>query len=113
MNFIIKLIDEHLNPKIMRSNEVDLAYPGVKVMTMHSAKGLQFPIVAVVGVEAGRMPLPAAHGTDESEHNTRQQRLLFVACSRAMRRMMVLGKAYKPSPFMSKVTDEYWQIEDL
>ena len=113
MDFVMPLIDKHLNPKKMRSNEVDMAHPGVKIMTMHAVKGLQFPIVAVFGVEAGRMPLPVPQGIDESEHNNRQQRLLFVACSRAMRRLMVLGKASNPSPFMSKVTDEYWQIEDL
>lgn len=113
MDRVVGIIDPHLNPKQMRSSDVDLSHPGIKVMTMHAAKGLQFPVVAVAGVEAGRMPLAPQPGIEENEHNNRQQRLLFVACSRAMRRLLVLGSARNPSPFVAGLTDEHWHIEDL
>lgn len=106
-------IDKRFNAKAMRSKDFDLAHPGVKVMTMHASKGLQFPVVAVVGLEAGRMPRPAGGGVNPEEHESREQRLLFVASSRAMRQLMIMGSKTRPSPFVARVTDKHWEIEDL
>ncbi|CAM3859389.1 DEAD/DEAH box helicase [Paracidovorax anthurii] len=52
----------------------------VKVMTMHASKGLEFPVVAMVG--AGQMP---AAGEDERE----EARLFYVAATRATHRLVV------------------------
>lgn len=109
----IHLINPRFKAKAMISNNVDLGYPGVKVLTMHAAKGLQFPVVAVVGVEAGRMPLPVRVGIDPDEHNMLHRRLLFVACSRAMRQLIVFANRERPSPFIAEFSDEQWEIENL
>ena len=65
---------------------------------MHAAKGLEFPVGGgcLQGLEAGRLPMPAKDGVDEEEHLARQRRLLFVACSRAMRRLMVFAHRERP-----------------
>jgi UvrD-like helicase C-terminal domain/Nuclease-related domain/AAA domain len=52
----------------------------IKVMTMHVSKGLEFPVVALVG--AGHMP---ADGTDERE----EARLFYVGATRATQRLIV------------------------
>lgn len=106
-------VDERFNPKPMHSRDADLSHPGVKVMTMHASKGLQFPVVAVVNIEDGYSPRPAGGGVNAEEHALREQRLLFVACSRAMRQLLVLGSRSCPSPFVAKLTDTHWEIEDL
>jgi superfamily I DNA/RNA helicase/mRNA-degrading endonuclease RelE of RelBE toxin-antitoxin system len=108
-----RLIDPRFNAKAMKSCDLDLAHPGVKVITMHAAKGLQFPVVAIVGLEAGKLPSPPAMGMDPAEHEGKQKRLFFVACTRAIRRLIVFGNRERPSPFTSKMTDEYWDIEEL
>ncbi|NLY31556.1 MAG: AAA family ATPase [Firmicutes bacterium] len=113
MNQVVEMLDKKFKAKAMRSRDVDISHPGVKVMTMHAAKGLEFPVVAVVGLEAGRLPLPVWQGIDEEEHMARQKRLLFVACSRAMRRLMVFAHRDRPSPFVKSLSDEYWDIEEL
>jgi len=107
------MVDSRFNPKLMHSKGADLSHPGVKVLTMHAAKGLQFPVVVVFGVSAKRLPKPPKAGSDLQEHEDRERRVLFVACSRAMRRLMVMGSAIDPSPFVSAVSDDCWQIEDL
>lgn len=52
----------------------------VKVMTMHASKGLEFPVVALVG--AGHMP---SDGGDERE----EARLFYVAATRATHRLVI------------------------
>jgi superfamily I DNA/RNA helicase len=112
INETISLIDPRFNAKPMQGNKVDFRHKGVKVMTMHAAKGLQFPVVAVVGVEEGIIPKPAPIQLDDVEHKARENRLLFVACSRAMRHLIVFASRKKQSPFVDKLTDEFWEVED-
>jgi superfamily I DNA/RNA helicase len=113
MDQIVRLLNPQLKAKKMHSKDVNLKHPGVKVMTMHAAKGLQFPVVAVVGVVDGLMPRPVPVGINPEEYLSRQKRLLFVACSRAMRRLMVFASQSSPSPFLSDASDDYWDIEYL
>jgi superfamily I DNA/RNA helicase/mRNA-degrading endonuclease RelE of RelBE toxin-antitoxin system len=113
IDLALEIIDPCFNAKAMSSGDVDLAHPGVKILTMHASKGLEFAVVALIGVEEGRLPLPPFKGVDESEHNARQRRLFFVACSRAMRRLIVFADKNRPSQFTESLTDEYWDIEDL
>ncbi len=105
-------IDRKLNPKVMKSKEVDLDHRGVKVMTIHASKGLQFPVVVVAGIEAGKQR-PGTSPLDQAEESARSQRLLFVGCSRAMRQLMVLGSQARPSPLAARISDEHWEIEEL
>ena len=63
---------------IDRWNESDKA---VTLMTIHSAKGLEFPIVLVAGLEEGLFPLgPQTYEMDEIEE---ERRLFYVAMTRA------------------------------
>jgi len=52
----------------------------IKVLTMHASKGLEFPLVALMGV--GQMP---AAGEDERE----EARLFYVAATRATQRLVI------------------------
>ncbi len=111
--YVCEMIDQKYKPKIMSSREVDITWPGVKILTMHAAKGLEFPIVALVGLEKGRLPLPPTAGLDKDEHYARQRRLFFVACSRAMRRLIVFASSHNPSPFVEDLAEERWHVERL
>lgn len=112
MDEVMRMLDARYNAAKMHSNQVNLSHPGVKVMTMHAAKGLQFPVVAVVGLNKGRLPLPTPYGISEEEHIARHQRLFFVACSRAMRNLIVFTDRHRPSPFVEKLSDDHWEFED-
>ena len=110
---VCRMLDDNFKPKIMEPKEVDLAWPGVKVLTMHAAKGLEFPVTAVMGLEKGRLPTKVRPGMDEVEHIAQQRRLLFVACSRAMRRLIVFAHRKRPSSFVEGLSDDYWEMEYL
>ena len=99
-----------LRAKYMTKESVDLRYDGVKVMTMHTAKGLQFPIVAVVGLEEGKLPPTAVTNPEQREDTHRWRRIFFVACSRAMRRLLIVADKVRPSPFVKDFDKERWII---
>jgi len=72
----------------------------VRLMTVHAAKGLEFPVVFVMGLVAG--DFPAAWGDPEEE-----QRLFYVACTRAEDQLILTcsqaderGKKKYPSKFL-------------
>ena len=64
----------------IRAGDFDPASDKIKVMTLHASKGLEFPVVALVGV--GHMP---AEGEDERE----EARLFYVGATRATQRLVI------------------------
>ncbi len=86
----------------------------VTLMTMHSAKGLEFPSVYVVGMEEGIFPGNRAVGDEEELEEER--RLCYVAMTRAKekltltnaRQRMLFGRTTPnaPSRFLSEIPEE-------
>jgi DNA helicase II / ATP-dependent DNA helicase PcrA len=78
------------------------ANSGVQLMTIHKAKGLEFPVVFVVGLVENI--LPSRKGNIEEE-----RRICFVAISRAMERLYLctsnvyLGQTAKRSQFLDEM----------
>lgn len=104
------LCDHGLPARFMPSREFDLDEPGVKVTTLHAAKGLEFPIVVVAHVEAGRLPreTEATEPEERAVYEEAQRRLLYVGCTRAMRRLLVTYDRNLPSPFVGGLSEERW-----
>jgi hypothetical protein len=63
-----------------KAGQFDPGQDSIKVMTLHASKGLEFPVVAMVG--AGHMP---ARGEDEGE----EARLFYVGATRATQRLIL------------------------
>ncbi len=86
----------------------------VVMMTMHSAKGLEFPNVFIVGAEEGIFPGTRAIG--EQDEMEEERRLCYVAITRARKRLyitcakrrMLFGRtsANKPSRFLEEIPDD-------
>lgn len=69
------------------ADNVDESKGVVTLMTMHAAKGLEFPVVFVVGVESGLIPHDRAVRDGDPASFQEERRLLFVAVTRAMREL--------------------------
>jgi DNA helicase II / ATP-dependent DNA helicase PcrA len=77
--------------KVTLLTDVDRHDPeaqAVTLMTAHNAKGLEFPVVFVAGMEDGLFPLARAY--DEPHLLEEERRLFYVAITRAERKLFIL-----------------------
>ena len=111
--------------------EADTSGDKIVLTTLHGAKGLEFPVVFMVGLEEELLPhartlypqatdaLDADHASDVSEERrlcyvgiTRAQRKLYItrACTRVNRGRAV---ARVPSRFLLEIPDDLIEVKDL
>jgi DNA helicase-2/ATP-dependent DNA helicase PcrA len=93
----------------------------VTLMTLHAAKGLEFPVAFIVGLEQGILPHSRANESDDELEEER--RLLFVGITRAERELYLSHcrirefrgqrQATIPSHFLRELPDEALTIRDL
>ena len=60
---------------------------GISMMTLHQAKGLEFPYVFIVGVEDGI--LPHSRSMDDTMSLEEERRLFYVGITRAMKKLFI------------------------
>ncbi|HUF49444.1 MAG TPA: UvrD-helicase domain-containing protein [Longimicrobiales bacterium] len=81
---------DHYLQKITLQTDVDRHDPeaqAVTLMTAHNAKGLEFPVVFIAGMEDGLFPLMRAF--DEPDALEEERRLFYVAITRAERKLFI------------------------
>jgi DNA helicase II / ATP-dependent DNA helicase PcrA len=102
------------------ADTVDPAQGAVMLMTLHAAKGLEFPAVAMIGLEENILPHARAR---ESEADLEEERrLCFVGITRAMRRLLITSARYRtirgipersiPSRFLGELGRQHLLISD-
>jgi len=91
----------------------------VSLMTLHCAKGLEFPVVFIVGIEEGL--LPHYRRGEEIEDMEEERRLFYVGMTRAKEKLFFsraeerstfgVGRANLPSRFLDELPMELLQLE--
>jgi DNA helicase-2/ATP-dependent DNA helicase PcrA len=96
-------------------DELDDESPAVSLMTLHAAKGLEFPAVFIVGLEDGT--LPHERSGDAPAELEEERRLFYVGMTRAKRELTLslarLRRRYgefeprEPSRFIQEISAEH------
>ncbi len=102
------------------ADAVDPAQGAVTLMTLHAAKGLEFPAVAMIGLEEG--VLPHSRVAESPAELEEERRLCFVGITRAMRRLLITTSRYRtvrgisdrtiPSRFLEELPGEHVSKSD-
>ena len=91
----------------------------LRLTTIHQSKGLEFPIVFLLGVADGLLPLTRAIDEGDVEE---ERRLFYVACTRAENmlflfapRFAVSGEGYRPLDpcrFLEEMSPDCYELAD-
>lgn len=92
---------------------------GVKLMTVHSSKGLEFDYVFITGLEQGLFP---SQRDDKDKDDEEERRLFYVALTRAKKRVFLSYAGIRtifgsqqvnvPSEFLSDIPDDLIETEE-
>ena len=115
-------LDEYLSMISLVSDVDHLKDSGgaITLMTLHAAKGLEFPVVAMIGLEEG--VLPHSRARDNVNELEEERRLCFVGITRAQERLILAKAAYRTirglrertvtSPFLNEIPAESVEVTD-
>ena len=103
------------------ADSIDAADGSVTLMTLHAAKGLEFPVVGMIAFEDGLLPHQrAAEDDDEMEE---ERRLAFVGITRAERHLYLTSTKYRtvfgrtnptvPSRFLDELPESAVERSDI
>ena len=92
-------------------------------MTLHTAKGLEFENVFIVGVEQGLLPHERSNSSEDDEELEEERRLFFVGITRAKSGLDISYARYRtirgqllrsiPSQFLFELGIEFEQTENV
>ena len=115
-------LDEYLSMVSLVSDADHMKGNGgaITMMTLHAAKGLEFPVVAMIGLEEGC--LPHARARESMTELEEERRLCFVGITRAEERLiltkagrrMIRGvtEATVTSPFLAEMPQDRFDVTD-
>ncbi|HEU5190165.1 MAG TPA: UvrD-helicase domain-containing protein [Methylomirabilota bacterium] len=98
---------------IADTDELDPTTTGVTMMTLHSAKGLEFPMVFLTGLEEG--VFPHSRSMNDTEEVEEERRLCYVGLTRARTRLFLSYAMHRriqgygvgePSRFLLEIPEE-------
>ncbi|NLM35750.1 MAG: UvrD-helicase domain-containing protein [Clostridiales bacterium] len=74
----------------------------VKILTMHSIKGLEFKVVIIVGLNSKAIPLTSSSVDDQEYFESRERKLLYVGMTRATEKLYMTCDG-TPSKFIADI----------
>ncbi len=92
LDYQANIIEQHFDPK------------GIELATIHGAKGRQWPLVIVAGVQEGELPHARSleNADDPAGELEGERRLAYVAFTRASSRLVLLYAADEPTRFIAE-----------
>ncbi len=108
LNFIQeKLKNNGIACAYFSDKEDEFESKSIKLVTMHSIKGLEFPLVFIIGLNDDVMPFFTEHDSGAKyEEEIKERKLLYVGMTRATETLYLLSSS-RPSRFISDISSKY------
>ncbi|MBV7273768.1 repressor LexA [Clostridiaceae bacterium UIB06] len=114
---LLENMNSHLNkakiPNVVvgKSNN-DFDSEEVKLLTMHSIKGLEFKVVMLIALNEGVIPyLSYSDPEEQAMQESMERKLLYVGMTRATEQLYLTSSS-KPSRFIEDINSKYLRIKD-
>jgi len=91
---------DHITLDSGEKNTKKTGHHSVFLLTMHNAKGLEFPTVIIAGANDSYLPFFLSRGRNEIEE---ERRLFYVAATRAIKQLVISTGGEIPSRFISEI----------
>ncbi len=92
-----------LNLTFFREGSFRILENDAKFITMHSAKGLEFPVVFVINLDDRIMPLIFHSSETKAQDELQERKLFYVSMTRASERLYMLHPQRNPSRFLREI----------
>ncbi len=99
------------------ADKMDANAEAVTLMTLHISKGLEYPVVFIVGMEEGLFPSSRSIDNSDPESVEEERRLAYVGMTRARRRLFLTHarqrrvwgqeQMHPPSRFLKEIPDQH------
>lgn len=108
-----RLSDYGIEATFMKGQDLDLKRSGVKVLTLKSSKGLEFPIVALAGFSGSSYAIQPTDVSLEERNETfaKSRRTVFVGMTRAMRALFLIIPEAVDSLLLQGFQPQYWSVK--
>jgi len=108
---------------LAESPDTDGVATSVQMMTLHACKGLEFPVVFMLGVEEGLFPSVRSSEGDDDLEMEEERRLCYVGMTRARERLYMTHATFRrvwgetlyqyPARFFGEISEKYFEIRDF
>ena len=100
---------------VKRNSEFSLLRPGIKIVTAHSSKGLEFERVIIPYLHDDKYPLQSFRMEESQldEHLRLERSLLYVAMTRARSTLVMLCVDAAKSRFVDEFESEHMEVENV
>ncbi|MFZ2259016.1 MAG: transcriptional repressor LexA [Clostridiaceae bacterium] len=105
------LEDKGIPAELLNAQKPDFESDKVKLITFHSIKGLEFPVIFLIDINEGVIPnnLQVDYD-DETTMESEERKLLYVGMTRA-NELLYISSAGKPSKFISEIEPDHLRLK--
>jgi DNA helicase II / ATP-dependent DNA helicase PcrA len=104
----VALDKANIPSEILTDGSTQFSSESIKLVTMHSIKGLEFKVIFLINLDENVIPNDA-HGMGDETTYTEERKLLYVGMTRA-NELLYMSSVRKPSPFIKEIDHDHLRI---
>ncbi len=102
---------KNLACEILNNNQPNFDSDKVKLVTIHSIKGLEFKVIFLIDLNEGVIPNDSFSSMDEDEtYDSDERKLLYVGMTRA-NELLYMSSVRKPSKFITEIKNDHLRMK--